>query len=163
MPPGAAADDGGASSISDAPSGAVAAASSAAASAASCAAASFAALRRAAAAFAAAERTGSGVRFAPELVDFFAVDGRFAAVERAGADGSAIESGASDEAAAERFRLLDGVDERDAEEDDVERAPVVDRAVAVLLFAAGFDGAPSSGADSAACSEGIDGMAPSSF
>lgn len=102
---------------------------------------------------------------------FFAPLGRFAAVDR-GAVGSAIDSVDSAEAAAVWRRFVEGVDARDAEEDDVDREPLVDRPAAFVgpLFGvdgdsrAGFsDDTPSRGAGAAVCSEGTDGARPSSF
>lgn len=94
--------------------------------------------------------------------------------------GSVIDSVASDAAAAVCRRFVEGVDERDDEEDDVERAALVDllgaffavvfgvdadfRAVDARGAAVGlFGAAPSPGAVAADCSEGTDGVAPSSF
>jgi hypothetical protein len=112
---------------------------------------------------AAAERTGSGVRFCP-LAAGFRVEppdrGLFADDE----GGSTTASGASDEAAADFRRLVEGVDGALTVEDDVERedfgargvddAGRVDDVLAAVLPL---------GADSGVCSEGVDGICASSF
>lgn len=145
------------------PDSAADAAASAAAAAAAAAAASFAALRRAAAAFAAAERTGSGVRFCPlaaglrvELLDrgFFV----------GGACGSTTASGASEEEAADLRRFVEGVDEAFEVEDDVDREDFEVRGVEDVVRAGDFFAAVLPlGADSGVCSEGVDGICASSF
>jgi hypothetical protein len=103
------------------------------------AAASFAALRRAAAAFAAADRTGSGVRFGADAV----ADGLRAAdvpvplaeVARgfAGVFGSATASATSATAAAVFRRFVEGVDVPVAGEDDELREEVTERVDAVFF------------------------------
>ncbi|RWZ64739.1 hypothetical protein ELQ92_08415 [Labedella populi] len=132
--------------------------------AAAAAAASFAALRRAAAAFAAADRTGSGVRFGPPEAGL-----RVDPLERGDAEvvaGSTTASRASEDAAAEERRLVEGVDADFVEEDDVLREDFEVRAVDDVDRAGDFFfGAPvlPVGAAAGVCSEWVDGVWSSSF
>jgi hypothetical protein len=112
---------------------------------------------------AAAERTGSGVRFCP-----LAAGLRVEPVDRglfgAGACGSTTASGASEDAAADFRRFVEGVDEAVEEEDDVEREDLEVRGVDDVVRAGDFFAAVLPlGADSGVCSEGVDGICASSF
>jgi hypothetical protein len=115
---------------------------------------------------AAAERTGSGVRFCP-----LAAGLRVELVEPAdrglfGADvcGSTTASGASVDAAADFRRFVEGVDEAVEVEDDVDREDFEVRGVDDAVRADDFFAAVLPlGADSGDCSEGVDGICASSF